>query len=108
MKIDIEKEVKELTVELRPADGYLECENTIITHIKKHIRNGISILDTESYLKELVICFEDRMLSSSCRSRRATRMDQSQRQLTAHCGDGLRLGAQGRGHVRRFEAGLCR
>jgi hypothetical protein len=63
MKIDIEKEVKELTVELRPADGYLECENTIITHIKKHIRNGISILDTESYLKELVICFEDRMLT---------------------------------------------
>lgn len=64
MKIDFETEVKALITELKPADSYLDCENVIIAHIKKHIRKGTAIPEIESYLNKLVIYFEDKMVNN--------------------------------------------
>lgn len=62
MKIDFEIEISTLTPELKGADGYLNCEHVIVTNIKKHVRKGVAIPVIETYLKKLLVFFEDKML----------------------------------------------
>lgn len=62
MKIDFDKEIIELTNDLKFADSYLECETIVLENIKKNIAKGISIPVIESYLKKLQIYFEDKMV----------------------------------------------
>lgn len=58
--INFEFETKEIIATLKEADGYLDCENVIIHNIKKHVINGIEIIDIERYLKELHKYFQDK------------------------------------------------
>jgi len=62
MKIDFDVEASELTSELKSADGYLDCEEIILSNIKKHIAREIPTQDIQSYLKKLQIFFEDKMV----------------------------------------------
>ena len=58
--INFEFEVKEFIVALKQANGYLDCENIVIHNIKKHVSNGITATNIESYLKNLREYFEDK------------------------------------------------
>jgi len=62
MKIDFEYEVSQLTGELKPADGYLDCEAIVLANIKKQVATGIATPVVETYLKKLQIYFEDKMV----------------------------------------------
>ncbi len=58
--INFEFETKEIIGTLKLADGYLDCENVIISNIKKHVISGIEINNIEGYLKKLQKYFEDK------------------------------------------------
>ena len=58
--INFEFEVKEIIVDLKRSDGYLDCENIITHNIKKQVSNGIAVHNIESYLKKLNKYFEDK------------------------------------------------
>ena len=60
MMIVFDKEVKEILTELKKADGYLDCENVILTNLKKHAANGVSIAELDGYLKNLLEYVEDK------------------------------------------------
>ena len=59
-RIVIDKETKAMLIELKNANGYLDCENIIIKNLRKHDNNRVSIMTIESYLKELLKYIEDK------------------------------------------------
>lgn len=59
MNTDFENEVKEISLQLKPADGYLECEKVIISHIKKYVTNGNAPTDIEPRLKNILKYLQD-------------------------------------------------
>lgn len=59
MHIDFESEVKEISLQLKPADGYLECEKVIINLIKKYLVNGNTPQDIEPRLKKVLEYLQD-------------------------------------------------
>lgn len=60
MKIDFNYEVRELTEDLKSADGYLDCETIMLANIKRQLHNKIAVHTIESYLKQLQKYFEDK------------------------------------------------
>lgn len=60
--IIFEEEASIITKELQHANGYLDCENIILTNLRKHDSNKISILVIESYLKKLLAYLEDKSI----------------------------------------------
>ena len=60
MKIDFGLEVSKLTVDLKSADGYLDCETIVLADIKRQLQNKIAVHTIESYLKQLQKYFEDK------------------------------------------------
>ena len=58
MAINIDKELNEIIANLKPAEGYLDCEKVIIINLKKHLANNISVAEIDSYLKNLMQHFE--------------------------------------------------
>lgn len=59
MAIEFEKEAKEITANLKLADGYLDCEKIIIRNIKKLLLNTHPVSEIEGYLKKLLHYFEE-------------------------------------------------
>ena len=57
--INFEKEVSELTNQLKSADGYLDCEKVIINNLKKQLKDGFEVSDIEVYLEKLPKYFDD-------------------------------------------------
>lgn len=65
MSINIDKELNELIANLKPAEGYLDCEKVIIINIKKHLANKVAVPVLEDYLKKLMQHFEKLVAASS-------------------------------------------
>lgn len=59
-RIVFDKETKALLIELKNANGYLECEDIILNNIRKHDKNSVSNIAIESYLKKLQKYIEDK------------------------------------------------
>lgn len=59
MAINIDKELNEIIANLKPAEGYLDCEKVIIINLKKHLANKIPVSDIDIYLKNLMQHFEN-------------------------------------------------
>jgi len=52
--INLEAESISILNELKKADSYLDCEMIIINNLRKHLNNGSSIPEIESYLKQIL------------------------------------------------------
>jgi len=70
MPTEFENEAKEITLKLKPAEGYLECEKVIIDHIKKYLITGKTPIEIGprlkrllEYLQEMIVTNKD---SSEC------------------------------------------
>jgi hypothetical protein len=60
IRIVFDKETKAMLIELKNANGYLDCENIILKNLKKHDNNRVSIIAIESYLRKLLKYIEDK------------------------------------------------
>ncbi len=59
MHTDLNNEAAALSLQLKPAEGYLECEKVVIHHIKKYLVNGNISPDTEPRLKKLLAYLQE-------------------------------------------------
>ena len=58
--IIFDNETKEINIDLKKADGYMDCERIIIHNLKKHVGNKVSTFDLEAYPKKMLRYIEDK------------------------------------------------
>ena len=64
MSIDFGAEADEITGKLKQAQGYLDCEKVVVSHIKKQLENGNTQESITLYLKKLSTHLEAKMPNS--------------------------------------------
>ncbi len=60
VRVVFDKETKAMLIELKNANGYLDCENIILKNLRKHDNNRLPIIAVESYLRKLLKYIEDK------------------------------------------------
>ena len=61
-RIAIDDETSAMMIQLKNANGYLECENIILKNLGEHDNNSVSMTTIESHLKHLLKYIEDKIV----------------------------------------------